>query len=59
MKAPYYSIKIKCPHCHRGEVLANHKAEIETSIICDHCNRAYVVNWQTLKARKAEKQKRE
>lgn len=53
-----YLIHIKCPWCGRGETLSNARAPIQTSQVCSKCKNVYIIDWKSLKAKKASPQKR-
>lgn len=48
---------VKCPWCNKGEIRADNKGDLRNSCICPKCTRAFVVDWNTLKATRTNKSK--
>lgn len=48
---------VKCPWCNKGEIRADNKGNLRNSCICPKCTRAFIVDWNTLKATRTNKSK--
>jgi len=51
------NIEVLCPVCKLGKVYADKKTDAHHSYICNKCQHAFVVDWNTLKAYPGKKMK--